>query len=81
MALDFPTGVPDGTTYEDDCGNDWVYEATANKWTIIESPDVDPDTIWARDVNGQITPVNSGDELNMGIQNSQINLTDFPEKT
>lgn len=85
MALDFPTGVPGGTTYEDDCGNEWVYEATANKWTIdppeFEFPDVDPDTIWARDVNGQITPINAGDELNMGIQNSQIDLTDFPEKT
>jgi hypothetical protein len=85
MALDFPTGVPGGTIYEDDCGNEWVYEATANKWTIdppeFELPDVDPDSIWARDAAGQITPINPGDELNMGIQNSQIDLTDFPEKT
>ena len=85
MALDFPTGIAGGTIYEDDCGNEWVYDSAANKWTIdppqFELPDVDPDSIWARNADGQITPINPGDELNMGIQNSQIDLTDFPEKT
>ncbi len=49
MALDFPTGQPNGHTYTDDCGNIWVYDSTLNSWTIdppeFEFPDVDPDTI------------------------------------
>lgn len=84
MTLDFPTGQPNGHTYIDDCGNIWVYDSTLNSWTIdppeFEFPDVDPDTIWARDADGQITPINAGDELNMGINNADIDLTDFPEK-
>lgn len=84
MALDFPIAPPNGQTYEDSCGNTWVYNNTENSWTIdppeFEFPDVDPDTIWARDLTGKITPINPGDELNMGINNSDIDLTDFPEK-
>ncbi len=84
MTLNFPITPPNGQTYEDSCGNSWVYNSTENSWTIdppdFEFPDVDPDSIWARDAQGQITPINSGDELNMGIQNSQIDLTNFPEK-
>ena len=84
MALDFPTGVGNGTTWEDDCGNIWVYDATDNKWSIrppaYDFPDVDPDTIWARAADGTITPINTGDSLDMGVQNAEIDLTNFPEK-
>ena len=31
MALNFPQGVGGGTTWEDDCGNIWVYDDTDNK--------------------------------------------------
>ena len=83
MALDFPQGVANGTTWEDDCGNVWVYDSTDDKWTIrppeFEFPDVDPDSIWARAGN-TITPINAGDTLDMGSQNSDIDLTNFPEK-
>ena len=69
MALDFPIGVPGGTTWEDDCGNEWVYDATDNKWTIdppaFQFPDVDPDSIWAR-TGSTITPINDGDILDDG---------------
>ena len=85
MALNFPQGVAGGTTWEDDCGNIWVYDATDNKWTIdppeFDFPDVDPDSIWARQVDGTISPINAGDMLDMGSQNSDIDLTNFPEKT
>jgi hypothetical protein len=84
MALDFPTGVPGGTTWEDDCGNEWVYDSTDNKWTIhpptFDFPDVDPDSIWAR-TGTTITPINAGDTLNMGTQNAEIDINNFPEKT
>ncbi len=84
MTLNFPINPPNGQTYEDSCDNTWVYNKTENSWTIdppeFEFPDVDPDSIWARDSTGQITPINAGDELNMGINNSDIDLTDFPEK-
>ena len=33
MALTFQL-VSGGTTWEDDCGNEWVYDATDNKWTL-----------------------------------------------
>ena len=85
MTLDFPQGVGGGTTWDDPCGNEWVYDDADNKWTIrppaFEFPDVDPDSIWARDANGVITPINAGDELNMGEQNANIDLTNFPERT
>ena len=86
MALDFPNPPGnDGTTWEDDCGNTWVYDSTDNKWTIrppeFDFPEVDPDAIWARTAEGEISPINPNDVLNMGAQNSDINLEDFPETT
>ena len=84
MALNFPQGVAGGTTWEDDCGNVWVYDNTDDKWTIrppeFEFPDVDPDSIWAR-TGSTISPINAGDMLDMGAQNSDIDLVNFPEKT
>ena len=86
MALNFPNPPgATGTTWEDDCGNIWVYDATDNKWSIrppeFDFPDVDPDSIWARAADGTITPINAGDNLDMGVQNAEIDLTNFPEKT
>ena len=85
MALNFPQGVGGGTTWEDDCGNIWVYDSADNKWTIdppeFNFPDVDPDSIWARQADGTISPINAGDTLDMGSQNSDIDLNNFPEKT
>ena len=84
MALDFPSPVPNGQEWEDDCGNTWVYDSTDNKWSIVapefDFPDVDPDSIWARNATtGEITPINPNDVLNMGTQSSDINLEDFQE--
>ena len=91
MALDFPPNSTDpnppqnGDEWKDDCGNNWVYDSTDNKWTIdppeFDFPDVDPDSIWARTAGGEITPINADDVLNMGTQNSDINLEDFQEAT
>ena len=83
MALDFPNNPNPGDSYTDDCGNEWIYNAVDNSWSInaptFEFPDVDPDSIWARAADGTITPINADDVLNMGTQNSDINLSDFPE--
>ena len=83
MALDFPDSPQPGESYIDDCGNEWIYNAVDNSWTInppaFDFPDVDPDSIWARANDGTITPINADDVLNMGTQNSDINLSDFPE--
>ena len=49
MALDFPDNPNHGDPYEDDCGNEWVYNSIDNSWTInppeFNFPDVDPDSI------------------------------------
>jgi len=83
MALDFPDNPNPGDSHIDDCGNEWIYNAVDNSWSInppaFEFPDVDPDSIWARAADGTITPINASDVLNMGTQNSDINLSDFPE--
>jgi len=83
MALDFPQGVGGGTTWDDPCGNEWVYDDADNKWTIrppaFDFPDVDPDVIWVRQ-GTTIMPRTEGDTLNMGTQNSDIDLTNFPLK-
>ena len=83
MALDFPDSPQPGESHLDDCGNEWIYDAVDNSWSInppeFEFPNVDPDSIWARANDGTITPINPNDVLNMGTQNSDINLSDFPE--
>jgi hypothetical protein len=92
MALNFPAPPQaTGTTWNDPCGNVWVAENVTDtegnnvlKWTIrppeFDFPDVDPDSIWARQADGTISPINAGDMLDMGSQNSDIDLTNFPEK-
>ena len=83
MALNFPDSPDPGDSYTDDCGNEWIYNGEDNSWAIsppaFEFPDVDPDSIWARAADGTITPINASDVLNMGAQNSDINLESFPE--
>ena len=81
MSLNFPTNGD--TTYTDDCGNKWVYDASENTWTIdppvFEIDTVDPDSIWVRSTNGTITTINSGDVLDMGTKSSDIDLKSFPD--
>ena len=77
MALNFPDNPPDGTSYEDDCGNEWIYNAEDNSWAILP-PQLNPDMIWKYEA-GEIKPVDLNVQVNMGAQSSEINLADFPE--
>ena len=85
MALSFPVNPSGGDTYTDDCNNLWVYDDADNKWTIKPPAftlDGTSDNIWVRDTTtGVISPRNANDELNMGSQLGDIDLTNFPEMT
>ena len=86
MTLNLPINPPSGMTYDDGCGNIWVYNSNYNSWTIDKPilPPIDnipANAIWARTKDGAITSVRTEEELNLGSNNSQLDVSSFPEKT
>ena len=78
MALYFPNNQPDGATWEDDCGEIWLYNKENNSWSKPFDVTVLGASPFERDpATAVISPRVSGDDLDMtpGL----IDISQYPD--
>jgi hypothetical protein len=77
MALNFPNNQADGATWEDDCGDIWVYNKDNNSWAKPVSPDFGESPFVRNAVTKEISPRVSGDYLDMTP--GRIDISQYPD--